>query len=67
MAPVVGDLPESVEVTRRVSETGSWLFVLNHGASPATVAVSGTDLISGAAASGSLTVDGGGLAVVRES
>lgn len=67
VAPVVGDLPESVEVTRRVSETGSWLFVLNHGASPATVAVSGTDLISGAAASGSLTVDGGGLAVVRES
>lgn len=55
-----------VEVTRRVGDDASWLFVLNHGDGDAPVAVDGTDLVSGRDVSGDLVVPAGGVAVVRE-
>ncbi|MDR7254814.1 beta-galactosidase [Nocardioides sp. BE266] len=55
-----------VEVTRRVGEDASWLFVLNHGEADAPVPVTGTDLVSGRSVDGDLVVPAGGVAVVRE-
>ncbi len=51
-----------VELVRR----GPYLFVLNRGDTPVTVAASGTELLSGAEVAGSFTVAPGGTAVVRE-
>ncbi len=62
----VADVPPGVEVQRRVGDVGSWLFVLNHTDSPASVAARGTDLVTGEPVVGSLTVAAGGVAVVRE-
>ncbi len=55
-----------VEVTRRVDETASWLFVINHGDAEAEVPVHGVDLVSGREVAGDLRVPAGGVAVVRE-
>ncbi len=55
-----------VEVTRRVDETTSWLFVINHGDAEAEVPVHGVDLVSGREVAGDLRVPAGGVAVVRE-
>ncbi|MBZ2199534.1 beta-galactosidase [Occultella gossypii] len=56
-----------VEVVRRVGEDGaSYLFVLNHTDSEVRVPANGTDLVTGAAHSGDVTVPGWGYAVVRE-
>ena len=55
-----------VEVQRRRSGERSWLFVLNHTEVEATVAASGTDIVTGSAVSASVTVPPGGVAVVRE-
>ncbi len=51
-----------VEVVRR----GHVVFVLNRSAAAATVPVRGTDVLSGAACAGGVTVPPGGAAVVRE-
>ncbi len=56
----------SVEVTRRVGDAASWLFVINHGDDDAPVAVDGVDLVTGREVSGDLVVPPGGVAVVRE-
>jgi beta-galactosidase len=63
--PVV-DAPAGVEVQRRRSDSGSWLFVLNHTGTEATVAATGTDIVTGSAVSASITVAPGGVAVVSE-
>jgi beta-galactosidase len=42
------------------------LFVLNHTDSAAEVAVTGTDLVSGLPCAGTVRVEAGGVAVVRE-
>lgn len=55
-----------VEVTRRVGEDASWLFVINHGAEPAQVPTHGVELVTGRAVAGDLVVPAGGVAVVRE-
>lgn len=55
-----------VEVTRRVGEDASWLFVINHGEQDAPVPVTGHDLAADRAVSGDLVVPAGGVAVVRE-
>ena len=55
-----------VEVTRRVGNDASWLFVINHGTEDAPVPVTGTDLVSGRSVAGDLVVPAGGVAVVRE-
>jgi beta-galactosidase len=58
--------PPGVEVQRRRSGDRTWLFVLNHTREAATVAASGTDIVTGSAISASITVPAGGVAVVRE-
>ncbi|WP_439936908.1 beta-galactosidase [Nocardia sp. N13] len=55
-----------VEVTRRVGDDASWLFVINHGDEQAEVPVHGVDLVTGREVAGDLRVPGGGVAVVRE-
>jgi beta-galactosidase len=55
-----------VEVTRRVGEGASWLFVINHGAEPAPVPAHGHELVTGRDVAGDLVVPSGGVAVVRE-
>ncbi len=57
---------EHVEVTRRVGEDGSWLFVINHGDAPADVETHGMELVGGRQVAGDLVVPAGGVAVVRE-
>ena len=55
-----------VEVTRRVGDDASWLFVINHGDVEAEVAVHGVDLVGDREVAGDLRVPAGGVAVVRE-
>lgn len=65
VVPVTTTVP-GVEVVRRRSDDRSWLFVLNHTGSAASVAAEGLDLVSGEHVAGSVTVPAGGVAVVRE-
>ncbi|MEV1145375.1 Beta-galactosidase C-terminal domain, partial [Micromonospora sp. NPDC049799] len=60
------DVPAGVEVVRRRAGDRSWLFVVNHTDAEARVAVTGTELLGGAACAGELTVAPGEVAVVRE-
>lgn len=60
------DLKKDVEVVRRSGDGRSYLFVVNHGATPVEYAVTGHDLITDTPVAGTLRVDGGGVAVVRE-
>jgi beta-galactosidase len=53
-------------VVRRRGSSTSYLFVLNHTTTAATIAVNGYDLVSEAEVGGSLTVPPGTSAVVRE-
>ena len=55
-----------VEVTRRVGDDASWLFVINHGDADAPVPVHGQELVTGRSVRGDLVVPAGGVAVVRE-
>ncbi len=55
-----------VEVTRRVGENASWLFIINHGDHEAPVATHGVELTRGREVTGDLRVPAGGVAVVRE-
>lgn len=55
-----------VEVVRRRSGAGSWLFVLNHTDDEAAVAAGGVDLVSGDDVAGEVRVPAHGVAVVRE-
>jgi beta-galactosidase len=51
---------------RRQGDGRSWLFVLNHTGAAAAVPAAGTDLLSGRAVRGELTVGPGDVAVIRE-
>ncbi|WP_231116399.1 beta-galactosidase [Motilibacter rhizosphaerae] len=62
----VAQVPAGVEAVRRTSEDGSWLFLLNHSASEASVPAAGTELVTGRSVEGTVTVPAGGVAVVRE-
>jgi beta-galactosidase len=55
-----------VEVTRRVGDAASWLFVINHGDDEAVVAAHGVELVGDREVAGDLRVPAGGVAVVRE-
>jgi beta-galactosidase len=57
---------DQVEVTRRVGDDASWLFVINHGDERADVPAHGVDLVTGREVAGDLVVPGGGVAVVRQ-
>lgn len=61
------EAPEGVEVTRRVKNGLSYLFVLNHNADPAIVKIDSekTDILAGEKVSGSLTVPGRGVAILE--
>lgn len=60
------EVPAGVEVVRRRSADTSWLFVLNHTDTDATVAVTGHDLVSSTDVGPSTTVAARSVAVVRE-
>ncbi len=65
--PVAATRP-GVEVVRRVSTDGerSWVFVINHTEDPATLGLTGHDLVSDLPVDGQLVVPAGAVAVVRE-
>jgi beta-galactosidase len=66
VTPVTATRP-GVEVVRRVADDGrSWVFALNHTDMPATLSLTGHDLVSGRPVNGALHLDKGGVAVVRE-
>ncbi len=60
-------VPAGVEVTRRRSEAGSWLFVLNHTSEPCELTAAGHDLASGTDVGPVTTVAARTAAVIRES
>lgn len=57
---------DDVEAVRRVSDAGSWLFLVNHGDAEAAVPADGRDLVSGRAADGSIALPAGAVAVISE-
>jgi beta-galactosidase len=66
ITPVAATVP-GVEVARRTADDGrSWLFVLNHTDQPAEVPAAGHDLVTGRRVDGTVPVEAGGVAVVRE-
>jgi beta-galactosidase len=64
--PAVPVAPAGVEVVRRTGDDASWLFLLNHGSSPATVAAGGLDLLTGRSYDGTVPLPPGAVAVLRE-
>jgi beta-galactosidase len=60
--PVVEGLPPGVEAVRRRGEH-DYLFLLNHGSEPASLSVSGLDLLTGR--DGAVELEPFGVAVVR--
>ncbi|MGG5260360.1 beta-galactosidase [Phycicoccus avicenniae] len=60
------EAPAGVEVVRRSSADGSWLFVLNHTDTDTTLTVAGHDLVSGRDVGPSTTVAARTAAVIRE-
>ncbi|THV23610.1 beta-galactosidase [Glycomyces paridis] len=65
LEPVV-DAPPGLEAVRRVGPEHSYLFLLNHADTDATVAADGHDLLADAAVGPETTVPAGGARVVRE-
>ncbi len=55
-----------VEMVRRASTNRSYLFVINHGHDDATVTAHGHELITAQPVTGSITVPGGNVRVIRE-
>ncbi|MCO1595796.1 beta-galactosidase [Micromonospora sp. RHAY321] len=60
------EAPTGVEVVRRRDGERSWLFAINHTEAEVRLAVSGTELLTGARCAGELTVPAGEVVVVRE-
>lgn len=60
------ECPPGVELVRRTSATGSYLFALNHGVDEVSVPVTGHDLVADAGTQGRLVLPPGGVGVVRE-
>ena len=52
---------------RRHADGTAFLFLVNHAETPATVAATGTDLLTGDNVSGEVTVPAGGVVVLRSS
>lgn len=55
-----------VEAVRRVSDDTSWLFLINHGDTPAVVRARGIELLTAKRCDGELSLAAGAVAVVRE-
>lgn len=66
VASVLPGAPAGVEAVRKVAGDDRWLFLFNHGSIAVEVDVWGEDLVSGRPVDGSLTIDAGGLVVLRE-
>jgi beta-galactosidase len=64
--PVARTRPGVEVVRRRAGDGRSWVFVLNHTDEDATVPLRGHDLVADRAVDGTLRIEGGGVAVVRE-
>lgn len=67
VVPLIADLPSNVEVSMRQADGRALYFVLNTGAEPVTIPIApkGTDLLTGAATAGPLTLGAYGCAVIR--
>ncbi|AEE44666.1 beta-galactosidase [Cellulomonas fimi] len=59
-------LPDEVEVVRRDGPTARFVVAINHADAPVDVPADGTELLTGTAVRGRVTVPAGGVAVVRE-
>jgi beta-galactosidase len=57
--------PEDVEVVLRSNADATWAFVINHTSNDVAVPLDGIDLLDDSPTGGNLTVDAGGVAVVR--
>lgn len=64
--PVLHGVDPTVDVVRRQSQAGSWVFAVNGAAAPARISVRGYDLITDSPVNGVLELEAGGVAVVRE-
>jgi beta-galactosidase len=68
VAPVLAAHPPGLEAVRRRHADGrAYLFLINHAGTAATVAASGTDLLTGDEHPGEVTVPPGGVVVLRSS
>jgi beta-galactosidase len=65
VAPVALTQP-GLEVVRRVGDTGSYLFAINHTAGPLDAHAAGIDLVTGTVHTGVVTVPAGGVVVLDE-
>jgi beta-galactosidase len=62
-APGAGD---GLEAVRRYAGEGSYLFLINHSDRPRETSAVGTDILSGTAYDGPLTMEPGDMLVLRE-
>ncbi|WP_223585592.1 beta-galactosidase [Microbacterium sp. OVT16B] len=53
-----------VEIVRRAGESGSYLFIINHGVSDIEITATGRDLVTGAPTTG--TVPAGAVRIIKE-
>ncbi len=60
------EAPSGVEVVRRKSDTGSFLFLLNHNEEPAEVQVSGRDLLTDARRVDGVRIEPFGIVILEE-
>ncbi len=66
VAPVLADRPDGLEAVRRHDSDGTaYLFLINHAGTAATVPGTGTDLLTGDAFAGEVTVAAGSVVVLR--
>jgi beta-galactosidase len=59
-------LAGEIDVVRRRSATASWVFAINHSTAEVELPVSGWNLLTDGAVTGTLLLPGGACAVVRE-
>jgi beta-galactosidase len=66
--PCLEDVPESIEVSRRIKGEQRYTFYLNHSGEPAEVALAapGVDLLTGQAVDGRIKIAGFDLLIVKE-
>jgi len=64
--PVLAGVPSGVDMTRRRSADGSWVFAINTLDHAVQVPIQGFDLVSDAPVAGPLSLAAGAVAVVRE-
>lgn len=65
VSAVIEGLPTGVEATRRESDEGSYLFVINHTEAPVVVEAAGIDLLGGSSGPAHVAPAGGALVIVE--